>query len=272
LIKIPVGKTIAYAYQFTFGNLGVIIGLIWLPTVLSAVGSFFTQTFYYQDLLVAQTQANPSAAGPGLTSLLAWLIVAVLLSAIANVAVLQRAMGRQTGSPYYHFVLGPEEFRVFGAQIAFYATMVLLSVALLIACLGLLQTAAAGGSAAAIARPVLLVATLAGGAFILFVYARLSFLLLPATLIEERIGLARSWALSQGNFWRIAAIMLACWGPLLLVVGIARVVIMGPDLYPGAGGNPADLVAPFLAGLTVAPALFAYRALQPEVTGPESLF
>jgi hypothetical protein len=299
LNKIPVGATIAYAYGFTFGHLGVIIGLIWLPTVLSAVGSFFAQTFYYQDLLVAQTEGRSVAAGPGLASLLAWMIVAVLLGAIANVAVLQQAMGKRKGSPYYHFALGAEEFRVFGAQIALYATIIFLLLGMLIACTGLFETAAAGGSAAALAGPALLLAVIAGGVFILFVYARLGFLLLPATLIEEKIGLSRSWALTQGNFWRIVVIGLACWGPLLLAVGIARVVIIGPELYPGAGGNPADLasqfqmnasqigvmlahmpaligldllVAPLLVGLTIAPALFAYRSLRPELTGSEHPF
>ncbi|MEJ0044147.1 MAG: hypothetical protein WDM81_18895 [Rhizomicrobium sp.] len=38
--KIPVGETIRFAYAFTFGEIGTVIGLVWIPLVINAVGAF----------------------------------------------------------------------------------------------------------------------------------------------------------------------------------------------------------------------------------------
>src|SRR6185437_697887 len=39
--KIPVGQTIRFAYAFTFGEIGTVIGLTWIPTLINAVATFF---------------------------------------------------------------------------------------------------------------------------------------------------------------------------------------------------------------------------------------
>jgi len=48
--KIPVGETIRFAYAFTFGEIGTIIGLIWIPTLINAVATFFALRAYYATL------------------------------------------------------------------------------------------------------------------------------------------------------------------------------------------------------------------------------
>ena len=45
--KIPVLDSIRYAYAFTFGHLGTIIGLIWVPMVILAVAGYFVMSYYY---------------------------------------------------------------------------------------------------------------------------------------------------------------------------------------------------------------------------------
>ena len=42
--KIPVLRTIAEGYAFTFGHLGTIIGLIWLPMVIVAIAGYFVMS------------------------------------------------------------------------------------------------------------------------------------------------------------------------------------------------------------------------------------
>lgn len=39
--KIPVGRTVAEAYRFTFLGLEHVIGAIWLPVVILTVGAYF---------------------------------------------------------------------------------------------------------------------------------------------------------------------------------------------------------------------------------------
>src|SRR5882724_6995967 len=39
--KVPVGKSIAHAYEFLFGRIFQIIGTAWLPALLYATGYFF---------------------------------------------------------------------------------------------------------------------------------------------------------------------------------------------------------------------------------------
>src|SRR5256885_4893359 len=45
MTKLPVGSTIRHAYSFTFGELGTIIGLCWLPLVLIAILQFLPYAF-----------------------------------------------------------------------------------------------------------------------------------------------------------------------------------------------------------------------------------
>jgi hypothetical protein len=297
LNKIPVGKTIEFAYAFTFGHLGAILGLIWLPTVLSAVGGFFAETFYNQAMLAALTEGRPTAAGQAMVSLIAWGLVALVLGAIANVAVLRQALGLRKGPAFFHFALGPAEFRLFAAQLGIVAIMALFLLGYIFAVASLAATVQQGGSVAAIAGLVLAAVALAGAGFIVFAFVRLSFLLLPATLVEEKIAISRGWTLTQGNFWRIVVIGLATLGPLAVAIVIAQFFIMGPDFYAEAmkpGGLDAAnqtrmtiiqaratlahlpalmgmqlIAAPFIAGLMLAPAAYAYRALVPGPKLPD---
>ena len=45
--KLPVTQTVAESYRFTFGGLGTVIGLIWLPIVIPTVGGYFTLVPYF---------------------------------------------------------------------------------------------------------------------------------------------------------------------------------------------------------------------------------
>ena len=84
--KIPVGQTIRFAYAFTLGEIGTIIGLIWVPTLINAVATFFVLRKYYDTLINSfESGMPPTGAGLGWPLLLAFL--AMLLMAMIGVAI-----------------------------------------------------------------------------------------------------------------------------------------------------------------------------------------
>jgi hypothetical protein len=174
------------------------------------------------------------------------------------------------------------EFRVFGA--------LLLVVMVMLAFLGTLAGAVAvlaqvAGNAAPLAMLAIGVAVAGALAFV-YVSTRLWFLVVPVTVIEERINLGRGWTLTESNFWRAFAVILAVSLPIVIISVIGSAIIMGGDLaapVPAATAKnpilslmlfvqiadrhlPATLfldliLAPFNLGLSLSAAAFAYRSL-----------
>ncbi|HEX4534633.1 MAG TPA: hypothetical protein VH000_10410 [Rhizomicrobium sp.] len=290
--KIPVGQSIRYAYTFTFGHLGAIIGLIWVPMLIVSIGSFFSFSYYTSSLSAALAQGTPETAGQAAGLMLGWTVVGLGLTSMMYASVAELALGLRKGSPLYHFAFGANEMRVFGGLAALMGVMILFVLGYLLA-VGLVSAA---GTAAGGGNPVvaLIVAVLALAGYLAIIYAmvRLSFLLIPATVAENAVSLARSWKLTQGNFWRIFAIGICTLLPLILVMLVAEAAIFGPDFYtmpPDSGAAPdmaqemkligqqmsmmnahlpalmglSFVLSPLWAGLLVAPAAYAYRALVP---------
>ena len=277
--KIPVGKTISYAYSFTFGHIGAIIGLIWLPLILMAVLRFLP---HLAGSGMDSTDQSPLVQGSQAIGNLAASALTLLLYAVMYVAVTRQALGLRQGTASVHFALGMPEFRVFGA--------LLLVVMVMLAFLGTLAGAVAvlaqvAGNAAPLAMLAIGVAVAGALAFV-YVSTRLWFLVVPVTVIEERINLGRGWTLTVGNFWRAFAVILAVSLPIVIISVIGSAIIMGGDLaapVPAATAKnpilslmlfvqiadrhlPATLfldliLAPFNLGLSLSAAAFAYRAL-----------
>lgn len=288
--KIPVRDTIAYGYSFTFGHLGTIIGLIWLPMVIVAVAGYFVMSGFYNSVPDAVSAGNPVVVGQSYLVVMVWWFASLLLYSMMYVAVMRQALGLREGPAVVHFHLGIAEWRVFGVILGLFAIALVFLMgdgALLALFKGL------GAKVPAVMALGALV-YLAGLLAIVYAMVRLSFLAIPATVAEDTIALGRGWELSRGNFWRIFAVGVATLLPLLLVMGVAEVAIMGRDFFiPKVLGPQVDaaqrmqamaaqmraasgqlpllsglafLLAPFLTGLTMAPAAFAYRAL----TAPEA--
>ena len=282
---IPVGKTIAFAYQFTLENLGAIIGLIWLPTVAITVGGFFADTTYSAAVNAALQEGPSEAAGQAVISLLAWYLLSLMLSAMATTAVTRQALGLRKGPAFISFSLGLPEFRVFGAIVLLIVVLLLITQPFRYMVSAL---AAAGGPGAAAFQGLASLLALGSLGFIFFVMVRLSFLMCPATIAENAVGLARSWVLTRGNFWRIVGVGSCTLGPIFLIFGVGEYVILGPEFF-FMGMNTtltaaeqtktaveqqhimiqhlpmllglSLLIAPFYFGLMLAPAAYAYRAL-----------
>lgn len=281
--KLPVGKTITYAYTFTFTQLGTIIGLCWFPLVLVAVLQFLPYAF----------GGDPSAPPANLTEegrmgleRFATQLLLMLLYSIMYVPVIRQALGLRQGGALFHFTLGPPEFRLFGALVLF--VLVLMAMAVGIGLLGLVSAGAdaAAGKNAALA---LVLAILIFAAVLGFIYAviRLAFVLVPITVAEDHVSLTRGWLLTRGNFWRIFVILLAVMVPVYLIHLAGLTAIVGPALFAPLPPDTTAaqhaivqrfaligqhmpeyiglnlILAPFNIGLALGASAFGYRALVP---------
>jgi hypothetical protein len=288
--KLPVGQTIRFAYVFTFGEIGTVIGLTWIPTVINAVASFFVFKGY--SVVDPGNAGAQAMAGMQLGSMFLYFFVAFLLAAVMAVAITRQALGLRKGTAFAHFSLGNAEWRVFGGFFGLYMIFLLFLAAF--AMIGLLAAVGAGaavkGNAAAstLVGSVVAVLGLAGFCALIYAFVRLSFLFIPAAVNEGEFGLTRSWELTRGNFWRIFAVGLAVLTPLLLVQCIGEYVILGPDYFTSILGAMRDsthaerysaeqvqimqtrlplllgmglILGPVMQGLLFAPAAFAYRVL-----------
>jgi len=286
--KIPVGKTIAHAYNFAFGNLGAIIGLIWLPMILIAVLSFLPYALGTVQYDAAQ---NLDEASRGAAVNLACSIGTFILYAMLYVVVTQQALGLRRGSASIHFSLGMPEWRMLGAM--FLVAIVILVLILAYAAVAAMAVFAASQAGTVAASMAVALAGSAGLCLLLFVALRFGFLLAPVVVAEQTVNLGRNWTLTHGNFWRMVAVFLAVATPFLIVQVVVMFAVAGPDFtapFP-AGADFATVfqqrmqlldrhmpvwlgltlfLAPFSLGLNLGAQAFAYRALVPARPGTMS--
>ena len=299
--KLPVGQTIRYAYAFTFGEIGTVIGLIWIPTLINSVVSFFALGAYYTAAATSfESGLPPMGAAVGLPFLAAFL--SMMLVSMIGVAITQQALGLRQVPSFAHIALGSPELRAFGGFFGLYLLVILfvLVVAVVVGGLAAIGTTVTKSNPT-LAGPIglgVVAGGLAGACFVIYAAVRLSFLIVPSVVDGGEFGLTRSWQLTRGNFWRIVAVGLATLLPIMLVVGVVELSILGrgafvPDLK--ATGETADslrglavqmrtmqshmpvlmglsfVVSPFLYGLMFSASAFAYRALSARPPDSQSV-
>lgn len=277
--KIPVWSAIRFAYAFTFGDIGTIIGLIWFPTLLIGILQFLPYA-------LGSDSSDSDKAGGGAAALLSVACFAggMLLYAVNAVSVVRQGLGLRKGGASFHFSVGLPEWRVLGANaicalIIGTLTLFYLSGFRLFAAFAAVPTLAGGAAFVAYA--------LGGAAALVYVGVRLAFLIVPLVVSEERIDLLRSWTLGHGNFWRILIVALAVTVPLFVAQMVATVGICGPQLLAPLPATEEAMttalkakmllldrhmpeliglfliLAPFNFGLTLGAEAAVYRALAP---------
>jgi hypothetical protein len=242
--KIPVGQTIAFSYRFLFAEIGTIIGISWLPAVLSSLASYLTAIYvaiHRPDIEAGQPQAIVFY----FTVSLAGLAVTIFAASIIAVAITRHVLGQRSTGVIAYFAAGRSEWRMFAATIRYLlgaAGLILLAAAITAAVFRLVgipldmpiptQAGGAGIFAELISWGVFIAA--------LIVILRMGFFL-PATIVaEEQGGLRRSFELTQGNFWRALAIIVALGLPVLLLLLGGEAVVLRSALGPNfANLNPA---------------------------------
>jgi hypothetical protein len=292
--KIPVGETIRFAYAFTFGDIGTVIGLVWIPLVINAVAEFAVERGFD-----GADPAVGAALPPGFGYFALYSVLAVMLIAMVAVAITRQALGLRQGPAFAHVSLGTTELHVFGGIAALYLLFFIFAMGSTLAVMVVGGAATMLSPSKAMGEAIGGVAgsltALAGLGAIFYAMVRLGFLFVPSAIDGGGFGLSRSWEMTKGNFWRIVAVGAATWLPVTFIVLAINVAILGPDYISSIAGMIQDqahlakyaaeqaritsaklpmilgvslVLAPISYGLLFAPAAFAYRALSGKRTLP----
>ena len=244
---IPVGETIAFAYRFLFARIGTIIGIAWLPAVLSSAASYLISTYAATHRAELEV-GDPQAAMAYFLVSFAGLMVTVFAASVVAVAITRQVLGQGSSGMVLYFAAGRSEWRMFAANIRYLLAIgALVGLATLIAMLAfLLAGVPLDGSEPVQPSAAIILAGLISLFVFLYAFAtivRVGFLLPPSIAAEEKGGLRRSFELTKGNFWRVLAIMLALAFPLMLLMlgGEAAVLraALGPEF---ARMNPTEFM------------------------------
>jgi len=279
--RIEVVATIRDAYLFAITHLGGVIGLIWVPMVLATIMGFFSLQHYYNDFIDALASNNVAALGPSMLMMLGYLVAALLLYAVMFVAVVQLALGARAAPAVGHFAFGNLEWRMFRALLGFIGVILTLVLPAFVVADAVFKVAGAGLPQAA--GPALMLLVFYG--VVLLAMPRF-FLLLPTLAVAETTPvLRRAWMLSAGNFWRLLAVLLAVFGPILLCFAGLEVILAGRAPTQAAAGNEqmqlvaaimrardvlpmisglGFLISPLVVGLLAGASVSVWRALKDE--------
>lgn len=287
--KMPIWPTVAASYRFTFGHIGRIIALIWLPALILVAGSYFLELPYLRLIQAhgADGEALLRNSSPMLGHF-ANVLVSLLATAMILAAIAREILQPKEGSALFRLPPPGAVLRILGSYAGLIGVAILLVLAMML-------LAILAGSAAKMAGIGGVVPAVVVVMYLLLIYCvvRLSFFIAPVVVEERRFGLERSWKLSRGNFWRIVLMSLMTTVPIMLVSAIVFLVVLWPDIHAIFAPlvsrqevpDPAQiqsafmgmlvdnfplltglqvLFMPFLYGLSVSPAAFAYRSLTEE--------
>jgi len=226
--KIPVGKTVTFAYTFLFTRMGTVAGVAALPALLASAVDYLVRSY-------TSPEDTEAAAGTNLLIWLAGTVTTIFISSVATVGITRAALGVPLGRDAYYFPVGPLELRMFVAKLRFWAGVVaLLVLASIVSSFALMLAGVpldgAGTIEPSAATLVALLATWGAFGYAIFTILRMGFLLSATVVAEERGGLQRSHDLARGNFWRIVAILAALAAPILVLVSVATMVLLRASL------------------------------------------
>src|SRR5258708_24132017 len=116
--KIPVGQTIGFDYHFLFARIGTIIGIAWLPAVLSSGTSYLIRTFAAMHR--AELEAgDPQATGAYFVVSLLGLLVTIFMASVVAVAITRQVLGQGSSGVVLYFAAGRSEWRMLAANIRY---------------------------------------------------------------------------------------------------------------------------------------------------------
>lgn len=210
--KIPVGATIVHGYRYAFTNAPALLKAIWLPMALY-LGLGIPTLHRIAQLLTAATARDPSMVslmGP----LLLLFPVLIILFMVQVTAATELALGMPIGSRFY-FPFGKKLWRLIGGYLL--ALVAIIALALLLFFAGLLVSLVLKGQSATVLSLFAVAVILIAYGGVIFMGVRFLFLLAPASITEQRLGVARSWSLTRGNFWRAFLVSLAVFIPVMII-------------------------------------------------------
>ncbi|HEY2069043.1 MAG TPA: hypothetical protein VGG48_05775 [Rhizomicrobium sp.] len=329
--KIPVGHVIGQAYGFAFGSFLSNLGVAWLPLLIYGAAGWFALPSVFQSMshmmdtvatIQPGTQADPMVMmGPIMQFYRILLLLSLLQFLIRTeimLGITRNALGLAKGPTFVFLSVGAPFWRLLGSYFIVSIFLIVLYIGVWIAMLliGLLVGLIAAASFSGGGDHTTLAAGLLGGGVVLgeiaifsvmlFAFVRLTFLLTPAVVAEERLAVTRSWELTRGNFWRSVLIGIAIFFPLMILANIIffsvavgmfepihrfilahageqtqdpRAAMQFMHEFMNSLGNAVVarwyILAPVLVvylvlfyGLAAGAAASAYRSLVPETTAP----
>ncbi len=241
--KIPVGGTIAHAYRFVATQPLTIFKAAWLPLLASMVLLFLF--FRRMSLFLTAAQAHDPAAVSLFGSLLLLIVLILIFFFAQFTAITEAALGRPPKSwVALHF--DRTMWRMLGGFLAAAGVIAVITIMTMILSyllgLGLDIMVKAAPSARPISAIAAGVAIIACFCVIFFIAMRFLFLLGPVTVSETGLGLARSWVLSKGSFWRSFLITLSITIPVGIANRMLSFALVGlpPTLPPGTAKAAQD--------------------------------
>lgn len=236
VMKIPFEATISGAYRFAFTNILSIVGIAWFPfLVLTGVmGGLIALCF--PTLKGAFPQGHEPTAenlqgmaiifGLGLVFTFGW-IVAI---AMVNVGIMRKALGQHPGPVFFFFSLGGQVWRLIGSYVLLTIIFFLGTIGIELVVIAVSFAVQKAAPAAQI--PVTVLLAVIAVCWMIYAAVRVMFFIPAVVVAENHIGIARSWQLGRGNFWRIVGIILLIWIPL----GTAAGIIFSTVVQISAGG------------------------------------
>ena len=235
-MKIPLERTIGDTYKFAFSNILSIFGIAWFPFVLMIALIAAGVWWLLPEFAALDWSAAPDvvhnhdvALRIGLKMLavapLAYFLFYLLL-AMVTVGMQRKALGLIEGPVFVYFSLSGAVWRLLGGMIA---AVILFAIAgfLTFAAVSVVYWLGEHYALPAIYGIVEFAATVAAICWCFYMGVRLFFFISPAVVAEGGFGLARSWQLGSGNFWRIVGIFLACvFGPMIVISLVSQIVFM----------------------------------------------
>lgn len=295
--KIAVLDTVGESYAYSFRHCLKLFEVIWLPLLIATVASFYiSQTFLPENIAFLKAQmaspGTPLADSP--MTLRIWLLyfAIFLLMVMMAAGITKEVLGLRETPHFVYFRFGADELRLLAGLggiililgIGIFGAAIVASIVAAMTMTGAATQHDPRVVAFMILRvmvPILAVLYVIG----LYFFLRLAFFLPPVVVVEKQIGVGRSWELSSGNFFRILAIALLIWIPMSLAEIVIFGVILGPSVAGALANEPhvpqafvialleaevakipyllgtSFILSPFIYGLIVTPAAFAYKAV-----------
>jgi hypothetical protein len=228
--KVPVFETIAHAYGFAFGRFFQILGIIWAPTVIVLALTLLSNPFFFHHGAVSDpaSMARMSLRLAPLT-----FAVTLLVRAMMAAGVTELALGTHKCPSFVYFSLGGAVWRFVGAWLLtiLVIIVVVIGLAIVMAIAGVIAAFAFHAGSANLSKEaiggIVGICVLFFYAVIIYVTVRLTVFIPPVVVAEGDVNLARGWQLTKGNFWRIFAVGLGIFLPLLIILLALLLVVYG---------------------------------------------
>jgi len=247
--KIPVGSVIARAWHFVVRDFLNILGVSAPVLILSCVPSILMYVPHASTPEAAMSQ-DPARIAHLLPMLLPIYVAIFLLMAMQFLGIAELALGTKRSPRWLYLSLGWPVWRLFGSILFLCFVFFLGAVAVILGfgALGLIVKLTLGsnpaGWAAALSGAIFVVGSVALWCAFIYCIVRLIFLLIPMIAAQEPgFAVARGWALGAGNFWRMFALLLIVWLPLILLEVVFIVSLFRGVSFPPPHASPEQAAA-----------------------------